>query len=179
MKIVTICGSLHSGKSLVKDMISDRVPVAWLPFAKPVKDVAFHMGWDGQKDKKGRKLLQLLGTECGRRCIDEDIWADKWQAKALEFAKDNNIVLVADDMRFDNEVNTVLRLALGHEVYIIEIYRPQGLWMGIKRRYFPFLLHPSERPLKLKGLNTYKVVNDGSIEDLRAAIEPLLLQLEC
>lgn len=158
-------------------MISDRVSVAWLPFAGPLKEVAYFMGWNGQKDEKGRKLLQLLGTECGRRCIDENIWVNKWQAKALDFSQ-TDVVLVADDLRFQNELECVLKMSDDFEVFLVLIERPQGWWLRFKKKFLPFLLHPSERPLKFKDLNVIHIVNDGTIEELRMKLEPLLLRLE-
>lgn len=176
MKVVTIVGSLGSGKSLIKDMIADRVKIAWVPFAKPVKDTAYGMGWDGQKDKKGRRLLQLLGTECGRKCIDSDIWVKKWKHAVAECP--HNIVVVVDDMRFSNELKTILDLSDTVETYIVRVARYQGWWLEVKKKFFPFLLHPSERPLDLRDINILDINNNGSIEDLRNKLEPLLLALE-
>jgi hypothetical protein len=61
------------------------------------------MGWNGKKDKKGRKLLQLIGTECGRQCISESIWTDKFIEKATRNILPPDVV-IADDWRFPNEV---------------------------------------------------------------------------
>ncbi len=80
MHIIGIHGPLGGGKTFLANEIKDCFNgVVILPFAKLLKDFAFEMGWDGKKDPKGRRLLQLLGTECGRKCISQDIWVKHWE----------------------------------------------------------------------------------------------------
>ena len=108
MIIIGINGPIGSGKSTAAAVIKkyfNRCRI--LPFAKGVKDVALYMGWDGKKDIAGRRLLQLLGTECGRECIDNNIWVNRW---SLEVSKDDCDILVTDDIRFMNELEAVMEL---------------------------------------------------------------------
>lgn len=108
-----ICIGIHgpdgSGKSTVAAIIEQHcmlknVPVLVLPFAKPLKDYARMLGWNGEKDAKGRRLLRLLGTECGRECIDTDLWVKKWAKMANDFGQQYvDCVVISDDMRFFNE----------------------------------------------------------------------------
>ena len=98
---IAITGRAGSGKSTFAKMLAEHLDsFTILPFAKPLKDIAYSMGWNGEKDDKGRRLLQLLGTECGRECINENIWVRKWQERAHEIGAKFTI---ADDCRFDNE----------------------------------------------------------------------------
>ena len=103
MFVVGIHGPLGGGKTYLANLLATQFehPVI-LPFAKPLKDFAFQLGWNGQKDAKGRRLLQLLGTECGRECIDEDVWVNHWERARATLPEETDIV-IADDMRFDNE----------------------------------------------------------------------------
>ena len=87
-----------------------------LPMAFPLKDIAYKMGWNGNKDAKGRRLLQLLGTECGRECIDEDTWVNKWLLDINSLPKSLRIV-IADDLRFDNEAKTVVKFGTKHLLF--------------------------------------------------------------
>ena len=108
-----------------------------LPFAKPVKDVARSMGWNGIKDEKGRRLLQLIGTECGRECIDWDIWVNWWLAEFNEFMDlagltTRRSIVIADDIRFENEAGCIKTLG--------------GTLIKIKGRGEPSE-HASEQPL--------------------------------
>lgn len=111
---IGICGPAGSGKSTLAGLLLTQlhnedvaqVPLGEglgaviLPLAGPLKDIARQMGWDGQKDERGRRLLQLLGTECGRQCIDPDIWVKRWRKIASGWR-----IVIADDLRYDNEAN--------------------------------------------------------------------------
>jgi energy-coupling factor transporter ATP-binding protein EcfA2 len=71
-------------------------------FAKPIKEIAtsiFH--WDGNKDGKGRRLLQVIGTDAGRE-YNENIWVEYLENNELSGLFPNNFVFV-DDWRFPNE----------------------------------------------------------------------------
>jgi len=108
---IGIAGRAGAGKSTVAKMLASflqslNYTVDIIPFALPVKSLALSMGWNGKKDEKGRRLLQLLGTECGRECINENIWVDTWAKKADASKAD---FIIADDMRFENEINFIMR----------------------------------------------------------------------
>jgi hypothetical protein len=108
MIIVGITGRIGQGKSTAGKILAAQYPKATvLPFAKAVKDSAITLGWDGKKDDKGRRLLQLLGTEIGRQCIDENIWVNKWLS-VVHMADDD--ILIADDVRFPNEIKAIREL---------------------------------------------------------------------
>jgi len=111
MKIVGITGRAGAGKtSFANYLVEVHTKIhgnsaSIVPFAKPLKDIATSMGWDGNKDEKGRKLLQLLGTDCGRDCIDPDLWIKKWLKTIQGLPRD--CLVIADDLRFDNEADMV------------------------------------------------------------------------
>lgn len=56
---------------------------------------------DGQK--KNRRLMQLVGTECGRNMISENIWIDLVRNDINRSQSDRRMAFVFDDVRFDNE----------------------------------------------------------------------------
>jgi hypothetical protein len=75
-------------------------------FADDLKRIAREeFGWDGEKDDRGRKLLQVLGTECGR-AYNPSIWVDKLLHRIKSLPATKNLVLI-DDLRFDNEAEMV------------------------------------------------------------------------
>ncbi len=124
--VICLTGAKGAGKSTVSAWFEERFKAygytaSVLPIAKPLKDLATSMGWDGEKDEKGRRLLQLLGTECGRDCISESIWTDKWLAEAVNLGSK---VIIVDDCRYDNEYRVVADYAerAGATFYHVNVY---------------------------------------------------------
>lgn len=115
--VVGICGMLRAGKSTFAEALVRRaedrgIPVKLFPFAQPLKDIATNQfGWDGQKDERGRRLLQVLGTDAGRT-YNPNIWVDKWVESVSDWARlrERPSLVLADDVRFDNEARTISRL---------------------------------------------------------------------
>jgi hypothetical protein len=112
--IVGFAGKARSGKGTAARMLHDlwlgvKGDAHILPFAKPIKDFAFLLGWNGKKDKKGRRLLQLLGTEIGRKCFRESFWIDKWWDAVGAFEAETRmpLLVISDDVRFDNEAEAI------------------------------------------------------------------------
>lgn len=107
--IIGICGSAYAGKTTVADIIRDAStnPYTIIPFAKALKDMAKSFGWDGKKDEKGRRFLQLLGTDVGR-CYIPTFWVDRWEDAVMNsFDSFSDAFVIADDVRFPNEVESV------------------------------------------------------------------------
>lgn len=99
--IIAIHGPKHVGKSYLAEALrgiaeAKGFTVQRASFATPIKNALYEMGWNGQKDKKGRRALQLLGTEIGR-AINPNIWVDRL-AQSL-----HGEVVIIDDLRFKNE----------------------------------------------------------------------------
>jgi len=92
--IIAIAGKAGSGKSTLAQAIG--YPV--LSMAKEVKRLALDLGWNGVKDHQGRKLLQTLGTDLCRDCIDQDYWIECWKRQYTG----GDVII--DDVRFANEL---------------------------------------------------------------------------
>lgn len=178
--IIGIHGLAGVGKTSLADRLCRTSRTAGLspaitPFAEPVKSFAKAMGWDGRKDAKGRRLLQLIGTECGRECIGPSVWVDQWEKTVLTRKAD---VVVADDVRFVNEAVKVRELG----GLLVKVVRPSLH----KRRWLSWLLpketHASEAGLP-DDLFDVIVVNDGGLDDLAALadriFDGLLRSLPC
>lgn len=155
--LIGICGFLGTGKSLLAERICRHVKrsAVIMPLAGPVKEFALSLGWNGKKDAKGRRLLQLLGTECGRNCIDQDIWLKLWAKDALRRARCGQIV-IADDVRFPNEAAKIIESG----GMMIRITRPgyekqRRKWWHLRTPR----MHATEKPDKLPIAFTFD--NDG------------------
>lgn len=97
-------GKTEAAKYLYRNLFLNYIGlnISHTLFAQPIKDIARSVfGWDGNKDGKGRRLLQAIGTEAGRE-YNEDIWNQHLESRELSNIFPNHFVLV-DDWRFPNE----------------------------------------------------------------------------
>ena len=107
--VIGITGILTAGKSTTARAMKFLLEPFWnvhiMSFAYDVKRIAKEFGWNGDKDDKGRKLLQLIGTEVGREYMP-DIWIRYLMMRAQESIditqKEKNVIII-DDLRFNNE----------------------------------------------------------------------------
>ena len=105
--LIGLVGFAGSGKSLAADLLvgifaDNGVEVARLSFSTAVKNIARDsFGWDGEKDEKGRRLLQVIGTEAGRH-YNPTIWLDKVHEEVTT-RRATGVGTIIDDVRFVNE----------------------------------------------------------------------------
>lgn len=123
---VGFTGLARSGKDTAADMLielidEDEVGIRQkIGYGDALKDLAKVIGWNGIKDDKGRRLLQVLGTEVVRECIDEDYWVNKlaeraealwsWANEMLQGPGDSPsipLIVVVPDVRFNNEAEFI------------------------------------------------------------------------
>lgn len=174
---IGITGKMNAGKTtvagIIKEHLRDKVPTCIIPFAAPIKRLALDMGWNGEKDDKGRRLLQLLGTECGRQCIAPDIWIRRWYEQAERWwLRDNEperLVVIADDLRFDNEAEWIL----DHGGIVVLVDRPGQMEM----RCSECVDHASEQSLS-PGLTTFMISNMKDVFDLQRSTLTFLNELQ-
>ena len=173
MRIIAIHGRLESGKSTTGKYLAENLHGVIRPFAKPIKDFATMLGWDGRKDKKGRRLLQLLGTEVGRECIRDSIWVDKWEEGLIDVG--SNVTVICDDLRFQNEYAFLDSLDL--DVTLLHIVRPSEYTLLEKLVAWlssPWA-HQSEKGIKFNlDLQPRVIFNTGTVSQLQEKLNELL-----
>lgn len=103
-----------------------------------------------------RHAMQTLGTEWGRDAIHPKFWVSLWQRAAYDVL-DHGGMVVCDDVRFENEVETIRSVG----GVIVKVERA-GLQAGD---------HVSER---FAFSVDHTVVNNGSIDDLFAKVDRLM-----
>lgn len=102
--LIGISGKREVGKDTVADYLVEKYGFVKVPFALRLKYMARQHGWDGQKDDRGRKLLQTLGQVW--RTYREDYWSEK----VLKYYEGEDDKLVISDVRYFNEYVSVKNL---------------------------------------------------------------------
>lgn len=108
-KTIGITGLAGAGKTYAATWFKLRTGGEIWSFAAEIKRIAKTMGWNGEKDARGRKLLQDLGS-IGRE-YDRQCWISRMPT-------DRPVII--DDVRFVNEA-AAIRSVGG---IIIRIERP-------------------------------------------------------
>ena len=124
--IIMVTGKAGSGKDtffkLAKRYYAyTHVTICDFAFADKVKEVAYACGWNGNKDDKGRKLLQDVGAL--GRAYDKNVWVNC----VLRDIKSLNrgVTPIITDLRFANEY-TVIRDTLKEPIYVVNIVGRQS-----------------------------------------------------
>ena len=129
-------------------------------FAYGVKSTANAMGWNSEKDDKGRRLLQQIGN-IGRE-YNEDVWANMAVRNILESQVD---VVFIDDWRFPNEGNVIITKFIN--VIKVRICRPEEHHTLNGTDLYDDISETS-LPEVETGFYNHIVDNIGSLDELRA-----------
>jgi len=116
--IILITGHAGSGKDTTAEIIeaigsNDQVFTEVDSFANPIKEIAYSLGWDGNKDEKGRQLLIDIGR-AGYLYLSH-IWAQMLALKGFDTIRSISTnyqkhFLVIPDFRFVHELNYFINL---------------------------------------------------------------------
>ena len=106
-QIFLISGKAQAGKDSTANFLKQKLDGKSLIIhnADYLKYIAKeYMGWDGQKDKQGRALLQNLGTEKVRMGLGKPLfWVEK-SCDVIDILKDDYDYFMIPDTRFRNEI---------------------------------------------------------------------------
>ena len=168
MRIIAISGHAQNGKDTTANIIKkhleergDRVLI--VHYADLLKFICTkYFDWDGQKDERGRHLLQYIGTDI-IRCKEPSFWVD-FVIKMLTLFDDCWDYVLIPDTRFPNEIKA-LRNA-GFSVAHLRVSRGGGWVSPLTEEQQN---HPSETALDKTSPDVF-VKNNGTIEDLDAKL---------
>ena len=170
MRVILISGSARFGKDsaafIMKELLEkQKKKVLIIHYADNLKLFAKnYFGWSGQKDQKGRELLQWLGTDVVRKNY-EDTWVDMTVA-LLKGIKTLYDYVIIPDVRFPNEID---KMCDNFDCITIRIIRPNfdnGLTDEQKN-------HPSETALDDYPME-YELINYGDLKNLLETIKTFL-----
>lgn len=149
---IGVTGLAGSGKDTLADILLNHTEkYVKASFAMRLKEMCTHFGWDGQKDEKGRKLLQTIGMAL------REYSANSWVDILDKYLKENHPdkFYIFTDVRFKNECDYIKN----NGGIIIRIERPSLVLSEAHR-------HISEAGQK-EITPDYTLVNEGSIHDLK------------
>lgn len=167
MKVILISGKAQNGKdtvagSLHKALVNDGKRVLVTHYADLLKYICRnYFGWDGNKDEKGRQMLQYVGTDVIRK-QNPTLWVD-FVAMMLKYFHENWEYVIIPDCRFPNEVTTMVENGF------------ETIHLRVVRNNFESPLteeqqnHPSETALDNVEPD-YCIYNDGTLSELEENI---------
>lgn len=167
MKVICISGKAGAGKDLFASILREHLEhshnrkVLIIHYADLLKFVCQKFfGWNGEKNKSGRTLLQYVGTDVVR-AKDENFWVD-FLVKMLTFFEDQWDVVLIPDARFPNEIERMKALKYVSHVRVVRDNRKA-------------LTEEQESHASETALDHYPcdlvVENNGSVQDLVQFVE--------
>lgn len=169
--IIGLTGKARSGKDTVAEHLALTHGFHHYWFSKPMKDACRSMfGWnddhlygdlkevvDPRFNVSPRVALQTLGTEWGRNTINSDMWILRAQ-KEIE----QHDCIVVSDCRFDNEAEAIIESG--------------GIVIEVSRNDINQVApHSSEKGIS-SNLVTFRIDNNGTLQDLYKSVDSLLIQ---
>ena len=163
--IIGLSGYARSGKDSVAQLLCLNYAFQRISFADPIREAIITLnpkldsithvshrvsdyGWDvAKQDPEIRRLLQVMGTEVGRKMFGENIWIDMAfkQAEGMER-------LVIADVRFPNEADAIKQ-------------RGGSVWR-INRHGLNAINHHASEHAMDNYMFDHVIYNDGSLEEL-------------
>ena len=115
INFILISGKARSGKDTIAKYLIEQYGYTRWAFADKLKECIYkYSDWDGEKDEKGRKLLQSVGQAF--REYDKDNWIKVLAKDIVEYIQDYHFLsyfnIVISDVRFINEIETFKYLML-------------------------------------------------------------------
>ncbi len=174
MKIVGISGKAESGKTTFANILKEELEnkhkrVLLINYGDFVKFICTkYYNWNGEKDHKGRALLQHIGTEQGRLMVDENIWVDMVINTVLVASRDYDVAIIGD-CRFPNEYDRWHER--GYDIIKIKVcrYSHENQLTEEQKQ------HPSEIALdNYKDKNMIIIQNEGTLEDLHSIAKQII-----
>ena len=167
IKVLAVSGKAQHGKDTAAQIIYDELVkkgnrVLLTHYADLLKYICKSLfNWDGQKDEKGRHILQYVGTDVVRKECP-DYWV-KFVVEMLDFFGENWDYVIIPDTRFPNEIEYISK---HYSTQHIRVVRPNFVSTLTDEQ----LKHPSETSLD-DYPNNVVLWNAGSLDDLIESVQ--------
>lgn len=163
--IIGLSGYAQSGKDTVAELLCLNYKYQRRAFADPmrhalltinpkldsitrVSDVVDDYGWEvAKKNPEVRRLLQVLGTDVGRKMFGDNVWV-----KMLMNELNYEDKIVISDVRFPNEAEAIKKLG-------------GSVWRINRHNHSAANGHASEHAMDNYMFN-HVIYNDGTVDDL-------------
>lgn len=173
--LIAVTGGFGSGKSELVNIISNlhgSNKVTTLKFAQPLYDIQkLIQNYLNLPLSKDRNLLQLIGTEWGRK-KDPDVWVNQF-LNNLDKLKSYYDVIICDDMRYFNEFNALKEKGF-LTVKIERFFKFRDLYQGTGIND-----HSSEMELVLYPCENFDfyIVNNSTYDDFVYQVSEMFLDI--
>jgi hypothetical protein len=174
--IIGLSGYAQSGKDTVAELLCLNYGYTRMSFAQPMRDAIYTLnpivfnlnsrvadlvdehGWDVAKaNPEVRRLLQVFGTDVGRKQFGDNFWVQQ------AFDKLEGTKVVFSDVRFPNEANEIIQY--GGQV-----------WRVNRHNHAPVNTHKSEHAMDM-FMFKHVLYNDGTLDDLSDEVFMLAKEL--
>jgi len=174
--IIGLSGYAQSGKDSTAELLCLNYDYRRIAFADPMREALFRLnpkldsithlahrvedyGWDvAKREPEVRRLLQVLGTEVGRKMFGQDFWVNI----ALSGLNAEDRVVVSD-VRFPNEADAIKKLG-------------GTVWRINRHNHSAVNGHASEHAMD-NYMFSHVIYNDGTLDDLSDEVFMLAKEL--
>lgn len=174
-KIFLIAGKARQGKDTVGNFIAEaysKQKVISLQYSHYIKEYAKRVSdWDGREETKPRELLQQLGTGLIRSQIDELFFVRRMCEDIQVYSYFYDIIVISD-VRLEIEI-TALQAKFPN-VYAIHVERPNLISELTTTQQH----HRTEIGLDHFNQYDYKIINDGTLEELKEKVENIVREVD-
>ena len=173
MKIYLISGKARNGKSTIGEFIKEEYEkrgkkVCEIGYGSYIKYYAkTYFGWDGKEETKPRSFLQELGTNIIREKINPMFHVNR-------IMEDIEVLSYFYDIAVIPDVREPIEITIPKEKF------KDVVTINVKRTNFENGLEEKEKKhfteVALDNFNSYdyKIINDGSLEDLKKQVKEII-----
>jgi hypothetical protein len=163
--LIGLSGYARSGKDTVAELLCLNYGYKRVSFADPMRQALYVLspkldnivrlseyvddyGWDvAKQNQEVRRLLQVFGTEVGRKMFGLDFWID---IALKDLSGDTQVVI--SDVRFPNEADAIAKLG-------------GSMWRINRKNHSAVNGHASEHAMD-NYMFSHVIYNDGTLDDL-------------